>query len=60
MLSERETLVELLKEYEKDLAQKREQNDNAKLDWPDTQAVRGQIAWIKTQINKLKDRLDIN
>jgi hypothetical protein len=58
--TEREVLTSILYDYQADLENKRIQNDNAKLDAIETAGIRGQIAWIKTQIAKLKDRLNID
>lgn len=60
MVTEREVLMGLLQQYQQDLETKRIQNDNTKLDAVETAGVRGQIAWIKTQIASLKDRLNID
>lgn len=60
MMTEREVLMGLLQQYQQDLETKRIQNDNTKLDAVETAGVRGQIAWIKTQIASLKDRLNID
>lgn len=60
MVTEREVLMGLLQQYQHDLETKRIQNDNTKLDAVETAGVRGQIAWIKTQIASLKDRLNID
>jgi len=55
-MSQLDVYRDFLKEFEKDLTNRREKNDS-KLDQMDTAELRGEIQYIKTWISRIKERV---